>query len=167
MISVTLKKILSKNPCSSGWAKVLHAQGKMTDEQLTECLENEHVPMSYSKLADDNKFPLSSIIERNGLDDCLWALRCVDDCHYPLMRKFAVWSARQVQHLMTDERSINALDVAWRHSDGLATDEELAAAGDAVWGAAGDAAWDAAGDAARAAQKAKLKQILDAGHWVD
>jgi hypothetical protein len=54
-------------------------------------------------------------------------------------RLFAVWCARQVQHLMTDPRSIAALDVAERHANGMATDEELhdawAAAGDAKWGA--------------------------------
>ena len=70
------------------------------------------------------------------------------------LRQFAVWSARQVQHLMTDPRSLTALDVAERHADGLATDEELhaarAAAGDAAWAAA----WAAAGDAAWAAARA-------------
>ena len=67
------------------------------------------------------------------------------------LRKFAVWSARQVQHLMADARSIAALDVADRHADGLATDDELAAARAAAWDAAWDAAGAAAGDAARAA----------------
>lgn len=180
MITITLKQILAEMPCSDGWAKVLHAQGKITREQLAECIENKHVPLRYSKLADDTDFPLSSIIDSNGLDDCLWALHCVDDRHYPLMRKFAVWSARRVQHLMTDERSTNALDVAGRHSDGLATDEEL----NAAWAAASTAA-GAVARAARAAgavdrdaraatsaatleaQKTKLKQILDAGHWVE
>jgi len=66
------------------------------------------------------------------------------------LRKFAVWSARQVQHLMTDPRSVAALDVAERHADGLATDAELSAA----WAAAGAAA-DAAGAAAWAAGAAR------------
>jgi hypothetical protein len=82
------------------------------------------------------------------------------------MRLFAVWCARQVQHLMKDSRSIAALDVAERFANGQATKDELAAAGaaagDAAWAAAGDAAraaaWaaagDAAGDAARAAARA-------------
>jgi hypothetical protein len=69
------------------------------------------------------------------------------------LRKFAVWSPRQVQHLMTDPRSAHALDVAERHADGLATDEELAAsraaAREAAGAAAGNAAWYAAWDAAR------------------
>jgi hypothetical protein len=67
------------------------------------------------------------------------------------LRKFAVWSARQVQHLMTDPRSIAALDVAERHVDGLATDDELSAAQTAAWAAAWAASRDAAWDAASAA----------------
>ena len=66
-------------------------------------------------------------------------------------RLFAVRCARRVQHLMTDPRSIAALDVAERHAKGEATDEELAAAWDAAWDAACDAACDAARVAARVA----------------
>jgi len=85
------------------------------------------------------------------------------------LRLFAVWSARQVQHLMTDARSLAALGVAERYANGEATDEELAAAGDAAWdaawaaaraaawAAAGAAARDAAWDAARAAQAEWLR----------
>jgi len=63
---------------------------------------------------------------------------------------------------MKDQQSIDALDFAWRHSEGQVTDQELAAAWDAAWDA-----WDAAWDAAGAAQAKKLKQILDLGYWVD
>lgn len=52
------------------------------------------------------------------------------------LRLFAVWSARQVQHLMTDARSIAALDVAERYAHGQATTQELAAARAAAWAAA-------------------------------
>ena len=69
------------------------------------------------------------------------------------LRLFAVASVRRVQHLMTDPRSVAALDVAERHANGLATDAELAAAWaaawDAAWAATRDAAWDATRDAAR------------------
>ena len=70
------------------------------------------------------------------------------------LRLFAVWSASQVQRLMTDSRSLAALDVAERHANGEATDEELAAAGAAARAAARAAAWAAAGDAAGAAARA-------------
>lgn len=63
------------------------------------------------------------------------------------LRLFAVWCARQVQHLMKDQRSLNALDVAERHAHGLASDEELDAAMAAARDAAKDAAWAAAWDA--------------------
>ena len=73
------------------------------------------------------------------------------------LRLFAVRCARRVQHLMTDPRSVAALDVAERYAKGEATDEELKAswaaasdAGAAAW-AAERAAWAAASDAGAAA----------------
>ena len=179
MIHITLNQILASDPCADGWAKILHARGKITEQQMQDAVDGGVVPKSYNKLADDEAFPLSLAMESNGLDDVLWSLRCLPDEHR-LWRKYAVWCARQVQHLMTDPRSTNALDVADRHADGLASDDELAAARAAA-GDAGDAAWAAAraaaraaavdavdaGDAAWAAQKVKLLQILEAGHWVD
>jgi hypothetical protein len=87
--------------------------------------------------------------------DRLWVCLRTELASERVMRLFAVWCARQVQHLMKDSRSIAALDVAERFANGQATKEELAAAGDAAGAAAraaaGDAAWDAARDAARAA----------------
>ena len=53
------------------------------------------------------------------------------------LRLFAVKCARRVEHLMDDERSRKALDVAERYANGEATDAELDAARDA----ARDAAW--------------------------
>ena len=56
------------------------------------------------------------------------------------LRLFAVWCARQVQHLLTDPRSLDVLDVAERHANGQATDQELRAAAQpachAAWAAA-------------------------------
>ena len=60
--------------------------------------------------------------------DKVWAFTrkgIVDD---RTLRLFAVKCAREVQHLMSDERSIAALDVAERYANGEATDEELEAA---------------------------------------
>ena len=83
------------------------------------------------------------------------------------LRLFAVRCARRVQHLMTDPRSLAALDVAERRARGEATDEELAAARDAArdaaWtaarGAARGVAWAAAWDAERGEQQKILEQI--------
>ena len=92
------------------------------------------------------------------------------------LRLFAVWCARQVQHLMTDPRSVAAVDVAERFANGNATVEELkvarAAAGevarDATGDAAREAAWAAAGAAAGdagAAAWAAWDVARDAAAW--
>lgn len=62
---------------------------------------------------------------------------------------FAVYCARQVQHLMTDPRSIEAIDVAEKFAQGKASDDELAIAR-----AAAKAAEYAAADAAARARAA-------------
>jgi len=73
------------------------------------------------------------------------------------LRLLGCWCARQVWHLLTDERSRNAVEVAERFADGQSTKEELDAARDAArdaaWAAASAAAWDAAGGAARTAAR--------------
>ena len=134
MTTTTLDRIRDASPCADGWVKLLRGLGK------TE--------------ADDEPLALTRILDISGLDDAIWALRCIDD--QAQVRRYAVWCARQVQHLMTDPRSLAALDVAERYANGQATDDELDAAGDAA-SAAGDAAQDttwAAGAAARAAREA-------------
>lgn len=99
---------------------------------------------------DDEPLPLVTILDSNGLEDALWALRTVtgEDAR---IRRYAMWCARQVQHLMTDSRSVDALNVAERYADGLATDDELQAANRAAWKVPDASAWTAAGAAARAA----------------
>ena len=133
MIYTTLNKIRAHSPCKEGWMKLLSHLGKTN--------------------ADDELLPLVTVLDSNGLEDALWCLRSVPECNN-VWRLYAVWCARQVQHLMKDKRSIDALDVAERHANGQASDEELDAAVDAAWAAAWAAAWDAARDAARAAARA-------------
>jgi hypothetical protein len=84
------------------------------------------------------------------------------------LRLFAVFCARSVEHLLTDQRSRDAIDVAERFAKGEATAEELSAARDAAWSAARDAvlsaardaAWSAARDAARSAARSKQADWL-------
>ena len=162
MISTTLNRIRVHSPFREGWEKLLAGLGKTK--------------------ADDEALPFSRIVEINGLDDALWCCRVEPD-HAREWGLFAVWCARQVQHLMTDPRSITAIGVAERFANGEATEGELVAAGDAAYAAArdaaeaaaavaeavaaGTAAWDAAWaagtaawGAARAAQKAKFLEIV-------
>lgn len=100
----------------------------------------------------DEPISFAQIVEAVGLDDALWCCR-VEPQHSRDWRRFAVWCARSVEHLMTDARSVAALDVAERYASGEATGEELAAAEVAAWDAA-DAARAAARAAAWAAARA-------------
>jgi hypothetical protein len=72
------------------------------------------------------------------------------------LRLFAVHCARSVEHLLTDQRSKDAIAVAERFANGEATDDELEAAREAAWAAAwaaadAESAWAAAWAAARGA----------------
>ena len=125
-MKTTLNQIRTHSPCADGWKKLLAHLGKTQ--------------------ADDEPLGIVAVLDSNDLDDALWCLRAVEG-HDREIRLYAVWCARQVQHLMADQRSVAALDVAERHANGKATDTELAAAGSA----AGAAAWSAAGAAARSA----------------
>ena len=113
---------------------------------------------SYLRFAYKEPISLSFILENNGLNDALWAMHCIKDA-YRDISLFSVWCARQVQHLMRDSRSTNALDVAERFANGKATKEELEAAS-AAWAAsaASPAAWatSAAGAASAAARAASV-----------
>lgn len=117
--------------------------------------------------ADDEPLPFSVILECNGLDYALWCCRA-EPQYAREWRLYAVWCARQVQHLMADQRSVDALHVAERYANGNATNDELASAyllareaannsaRDAAWSTtrpvAAEAAWAAAMDSACAAK---------------
>ena len=113
-ITTTLNRIRAHSPCAEGWAKLLRHLGK------TE--------------ADDEPLPYSVIVASNGLDDALWCCRA-EPQYDREWRLFVVWCARQVQHRMTDPRSIAAIDVAERYANGKATREELGRARAAARGA--------------------------------
>jgi hypothetical protein len=111
----------------------------------------------------DDPIPFATIVESNGLGDALWCMQSID--FERAERLFAVWCARRVQHLMTDQRSLDALDVAQRFALGKATREELNAAEQAAWATAWVAAWAAADAAARAAWVACGRRAQADGAW--
>lgn len=131
-MKTTLNQIREKYPCAPGWKKLLARLGKTKTN------------------ADDEPLSILTVLDSNGLNDALWCLQAVKGRDREI-RLFGVWCARQVQHLMTDQRSIAALDVAERFANGEATDAELAAAR--------AAAWAAEGSAAGAAQERRLREL--------
>ena len=135
-MKTTLRKIREHSPCREGWEKLLRSLGKTQ--------------------ADDEPLSIATVVESNGLDDALWCLRAVGG-HDKELRLYAVWCARQVQHLMTDRRSLEALDVAEAYAHGNATVAELdeaRAEASAAESAATRAAARAEARAARAAASA-------------
>ena len=113
MITITLQQIEAHNPCTSGWTKVLRANGGVSADRT-------------------QPFALASVLDSNDLADTLWCLKCLPE-YDAVWRLYAVWCARQVQHLMVDQRSIRALDVATDYALGQATSTELAAAADIAY----------------------------------
>ena len=127
---------------------------------------------------------LLQILNINGFDDALWALRACDDAE-TFSRLLACDYAEHVLHIFEakypdDDKPRKAIEVSRRYARGEATDAELSAAwnaaGDvgAAWNAAEaarDAAWYAARSAARAAawtaermwQEARLRELLERG----
>ena len=101
---VTLKDLRQAKACIAGYNKVVCS---LQGQSITD----KHRDMkSYIRFAHKEPISLSFILENNGLNDALWALHCIKDADRDI-RLFSVWCARQVQHLMRDSRSTNALDV--------------------------------------------------------
>ena len=91
MISTTLNKIRDCHPCENRWKILMKSLGKTK--------------------ADDEPMAFITILDILGLDDALWCTRSAPE-HANVWRLYAVWCAKQTQHLMTDPRSIAAIDVA-------------------------------------------------------
>ncbi len=150
MQKLTLNKIRAAEPCKDGWEKLLLHLGKTK--------------------ADDDPLSLKIVLESNGLNDTIWVMGSVCSMDKEL-RLFAVWCARQVQHLMTDPRSVKALDVAESFALGKATADELREAREVAWAAAAvaaaarEAAWVAAWEAAWVAARAAAWAAESTSAW--
>jgi hypothetical protein len=122
---------------------------------------NEISPKVFRKLmenlgktkADDEPLSIAAIVEANGLYDALCCL-CAVDGYDKEIRLYAVWCARQIQHLMSDPRSLAVLYVAEAYAHGNATDAELAATYEPAW------------DAVRGAFGLKAKKSAMAAAWL-
>ena len=73
--------------------------------------------------ADDEALPYAKILEICGLRDAILATRTEAD--YKWIRELAIKYAQHIHSLMTDKRSVMALDVAQRYLMGQASDDEV------------------------------------------
>ena len=151
-IMTSLAAIHKAGPYLCGWTQLCKHLGKSAAEARV----------------DTTEFPLLTVLDSNGIDDCLWVL---DNAvkNRRIASLFAADCALHVHHLFAevfpdDDRPMNAIRVA---KDLNATDEQRAAARAAARDAAGDAgaAWaarDAARDAAWAAARDAAGDARDA-----
>jgi hypothetical protein len=149
MLCTTLAQIKSASPCTEGYKKLL----KFLPENF-----DKHEPI-----------PFMAILDSNGLDDTLWALRTVES-KVPTL--FALRCAESVLHIYeekypTDKRVQGALAIAERYINGEATLEELEAAAEAAEAAAwaADAVWAARAAARAAAEAAWAADAARAAAW--
>ena len=118
MLYTTLKDIKAQHPCAVGWSKLLK---------------------SLNKTKEDNELlSFLSILKSNGLNDALWCLRALKD-NDRAARLYAIWCARQVEHLDLTGVSRNINNISEQYANGNATFQEL----EEPWEAARGAAWEA------------------------
>ncbi len=107
------------------------------------------------KYGKDTPIAFDRLLELNGLDDTLWALRATTEPCDKLARLFACDCAERVLPIFEnkypeDKRPRQAVEVARRFASGQATDSDRAAA------------WTAARDAELEWQQKHLLQMLQA-----
>ena len=127
-METTLNKLKAANACTERYKVLLTALGK------TE--------------ADDEPLKIAKIIETNGIEDAIWALRTVEGKDKEI-RLFAADSAEMVLPIFekgypNDDRPRKAIQAARDYASGLIDEKARDAARDAAWAAAGAAARDAA-----------------------
>ena len=111
------------------------------------CHERYKFLCTWAPEGDDDPISLLEILDNNGFDDALWALRACDGSD-GIARWFARWCALTVRHLW------EMPDVAERY---LRTGDPSLM--DASWAASCDASWDSA----RSAQSNCLRRLLNDG----
>ena len=127
-METTLNKLKAADACTERYKVLLTALGK------TE--------------ADDEPLPITKIIETNGIEDAIWALRTVEGKDREL-RLFAADCAEMVLPIFekdypNDDRPRKAIQAVRDYANGLIDEKAWAAAWDASSAAARAAAWDAA-----------------------
>jgi len=141
-MKVTLEQLRTAGPCKEGYNRGVRL---LQGEPFT---EEDAYRTTYLGCDHDQPIPLEEIADRLGLQEALWATRCLEG-HDRDLRLYGVWAVREIQHLLKDPRSWRVLDVAEAFANGKATAEELEEArADAYASAAAYVASDAAAPAA-------------------
>ena len=130
----------------------------MNTKSIEEFCRIHHACREGSEWALDNCKDMRQVWEAARPDWLVWIATRPGVLTDNELRRFAIFSARSVEHLLTDERSRHAIDMAEKFLDGKASAKELeaASAGAAPLDAARAAAWAAraAGDRGQAADAA-------------
>ncbi len=148
MLHTTFALLRKQGACESGYRKLAKRLGGVR---------------TYGR---NQLIPLSVVLDSNGISYAIWCLGSTTEPCDRFARLLAVNFVRQVLHLMTDPRSLAALDAAERRAWGKATDKEImttrvaasdAARGSGRYSAEAVAAWAAVatctlGDASKAAR---------------
>lgn len=140
ILTTTLAQLRKAQACVDGYNRLVRA---LKGEPFT--YEDEE-RTTHLRFTHKGEISLSFILESNGLDDALWALRA-SNCAERDARLLAVAFARDVEHLMPKD-SRSALAVAERFANKQATAQELAKASSAACAAWFDAACTDYDDAA-------------------
>lgn len=127
-LSTTLNEIKSHNPCENGWVTLLKHLNKTK--------------------ADGAKLKYSVILESNGIQYAIWALKR-NEKSLPVLKRFAYLCAEEVRPLMKDKRSTDCLDATRDFLDGKIQFDELKKHRDASYAASASASY-ADADAASA-----------------
>ena len=146
-LTTTLVALREAGACFEGYNRVVRML------QNASFTRGDAARESYIIFAHKEPISLVDICNSNGLDNALWALRCVKGNDRNI-RLYAVWCARQAEHLSGDPRVKACNDVAERFANNLATKEDLDAARAAAESAARAAARAAAESAAESAARA-------------
>ncbi|HVC49977.1 MAG TPA: hypothetical protein VND43_07455 [Burkholderiales bacterium] len=104
MLTTTLNRIKEYSPCHEGWKELLGFLNK--------------------NKADNDPLGFDVILESNGLTDAVWCLQAEPN-NIKEYRLFGIACARDVQHLMVDERSIKAIDAVEMYAMGEINADEL------------------------------------------
>lgn len=136
---ISLQQIKDKKPCKSGWETLLKSKGKTK--------------------ADKDLFPITDILDSNGLDDAVWCLRCFEYKDYCL---FLADVAESVLHIYEENNASkaprDAINAIRDYHAGKISKGDLDAAVSAAY-AVSDAAAAAVSAVSAAARNAKKLEI--------